>query len=357
MSRFSKGLISSVVLAATTLAFSQGSSAAVSWSFSEDSVSLGLSGVSPHVEKTGAVDRLWYSGGPAGTAVADCSDAGSCAAVSANWGTPINDVSFATFGGVKRAYFKKMDPGSGTQAVYLAPCATADCVSIGAATLASEGMKVSMQERAWGVPDAVELPCGAGVRIYIVESPSKSSSCPEKVASYTSTDGVNFVKDAGYRFAKDGYVDTEVLRAKTGEWVMIMADGPGCGSHQKLYVSESTDGLSWSSPVALTGTDKSRLDPTGYETSPGSNVFKIYFAAAASGKSMDYTLGRGSMKVGSAATSPGAVATTKTAKIGASCTTAGAKSTVKVAKKSVKVAKKSVKVTCKKVKKKLVWSR
>ena len=350
MSRFRKGLISSVVLVATTMAFSQGSSAAVSWSFSEDSVSLGLSGVSPHVEKTGAVDRLWYSGGPAGTAVADCSDAGSCAAVSANWGTPINDVSFATFGGVKRAYFKKMDPGSGTQAVYSAPCATADCVSIGAATLASEGMKVSMQERAWGVPDAVELPGGAGVRIYIVESPSKSSSCPEKVASYTSTDGVNFVKDAGYRFAKDGYVDTEVLRAKTGEWVMIMADGPGCGSHQKLYVSESTDGLSWSSPVALTGTDKSRLDPTGYETSPGSNVFKIYFAAAASGKSMDYTLGRGSMKVGSAATSPGAVATTKTAKIGASCRTAGAKSTVKVAKKSVKV-------TCKKVKKKLVWSR
>ena len=353
MSRFSKGLISSVVLVATTMAFSQGSSAAVSWSFSEDSVSLGLSGVSPHVEKTGAVDRLWYSGGPAGTAVADCSDAGSCAAVSANWGTPINDVSFATFGGVKRAYFKKMDPGSGTQAVYSAPCATADCVSIGAATLASEGMKVSMQERAWGVPDAVELPGGAGVRIYIVESPSKSSSCPEKVASYTSTDGVNFVKDAGYRFAKDGYVDTEVLRAKTGEWVMIMADGPGCGSHQKLYVSESTDGLSWSSPVALTGTDKSRLDPTGYETSPGSNVFKIYFAAAASGKSMDYTLGRGSMKVGSAATSPGAVATTKTAKIGASCTTAGAKSTVKVAKKSVKVTCKKVK----KVKKKLVWSR
>ena len=350
MSRFRKGLISSVVLVATTMAFSQGSSAAVSWSFSEDSVSLGLSGVSPHVEKTGAVDRLWYSGGPAGTAVADCSDAGSCAAVSANWGTPINDVSFATFGGVKRAYFKKMDPGSGTQAVYSAPCATADCVSIGAATLASEGMKVSMQVRAWGVPDAVELPGGAGVRIYIVESPNMATSCPEKVASYTSTDGVNFVKDAGYRFTKDGYVDTEVLRAKTGEWVMIMADGPGCGSHQRLYVSESTDGLSWSSPVALTGTDKSRLDPTGYETSPGSNVFKIYFAAAASGKSMDYTIGRGSMKVGAAATSSGTVATTTAAKIGASCTTAGAKSTVMVAKKTVKV-------TCKKVKNKLVWSK
>ena len=352
MSRFGKGLITSVVLAATTLAFSQGSFAAVSWSFSEDSVSLGLSGVSPHVEKTGAVDRLWYSGGPAGTAVADCSDAGSCAAVSANWGTPINDVSFATFGGVKRAYFKKMDPGSGTQAVYSAPCATADCTSIGAATLASEGMKVSMQERAWGVPDAVELPGGAGVRIYIVESPTKSSSCPEKVASYTSTDGVNFVKDAGYRFSKDGYVDTEVLRAKTGEWVMIMADGPGCGSHQRLYVSESTDGLSWSSPVVLTGTDKSRLDPTGYETSPGSNIFKIYFAAASSGKSMDFTLGRGSMKVAAAATSSGSVATTTTttAKIGASCTKAGAKSTVTVAKKKVNV-------TCKKVKNKLVWSK
>lgn len=352
MSRIRKGLIAAVVLATTTLGFSQGSSAAVSWSFTDESSNLGLTGVSPHAEKNGAVDRVWYSGGPAGTAVADCTSAGTCTAVAANWGSPINDVSFATFGGVKRAYFKKMDPNTGMQAVYSAPCATAECVSIGAATLTSEQMKVSTSMKAWGVPDAVELPGGAGVRIYIVESPVLSSSCPEEVASYTATDGVTFVKDAGYRFSKKGFVDTEVLRAKTGDWVMIMADGPGCGSAQKLYVSESTDGLTWSNPAAVTNTDKSRLDPTGYETAAGSNIFKIYFATSTGGKDMNYVLGSGTLKVAAAAaatattTTTTTVSTTKAAKLGGSCTKLGAKTTVN-----------KVKLTCKKVKTKTIWSK
>jgi hypothetical protein len=176
-----------------------------------------------------------------------------------------------------------------------------------------------------------------------------SSSCPEKVASYTSTDGVNFVKDAGYRFSKDGFVDTEILRATAGSWLMVMADGPGCGSTQKLYVSESTDGLTWSNPVVLTGSDKSRLDPTGYETAPGSNTFKIYFASSSGGKDTDYKIGVGTLKVSTTATAGTTTAAAK-AKIGAACSKAGTKATVTVAKKNVKV-------TCKLVKKKLVWSK
>lgn len=245
-----------------------------------------------------------------------------------------------------------MDPMSGTQAVYSAPCLTAECVSIGAATLTSEQMKVSSSMRAWGVPDAVELPGGAGVRIYIVESPTMNSSCPEKVASYTAADGVNFVKDAGYRFSKDGFVDTEVLRATTGSWLMVMADGPGCGSTQKLYVSESADGLTWSNPVAITGSDKSRLDPTGYETASGSNIYKIYFAMSSGGKDSNYTLSSGSLKfVAGATADTKAGATAAKAKIGAKCAKVGSKATVTMAKK------KKVTLTCKKVKKKLVWSR
>ena len=346
MSRFNKGVIALATMVAFTMACSQQSSASSSWAFTDDSTNLGLSGVSPHVERTGSVDRLWYSGGPQGTAVADCNSSGSCTTVAANWGSPINDVTFATFGGVKRAYFKKMDPMSGTQAVYSAPCLTADCVSIGAATLTSEQMKVSNSVRAWGVPDAVELPGGAGVRIYIVESPSEGR-CPEKVASYTSADGVTFVKDAGYRFSKDGYVDTEILRATTGSWLMIMSDGPGCGNTQELYVAESTDGLTWSNPVAITGSDKSRLDPTGYETSPGSNVFKVYFATSAGRQDMNFTIGSGTLKVGSGSSSSAATAT---AKVGAVCSKAGAKATVTISKKKTTL-------TCKTVKKKLVWSK
>lgn len=346
MSRFNKGVIALATMVAFTMACSQQSSASSSWAFTDDSANLGLSGVSPHVERTGSVDRLWYSGGPQGTAVADCNSSGSCTTVAANWGSPINDVTFATFGGVKRAYFKKMDPMSGTQAVYSAPCLTADCVSIGAATLTSEQMKVSNSVRAWGVPDAVELPGGAGVRIYIVESPSEGR-CPEKVASYTSADGVTFVKDAGYRFSKDGYVDTEILRATTGSWLMIMSDGPGCGNTQELYVAESTDGLTWSNPVAITGSDKSRLDPTGYETSPGSNVFKVYFATSAGRQDMNFTIGSGTLKIGSGSSSSAATAT---AKVGAACSKAGAKATVTISKKKTTL-------TCKTVKKKLVWSK
>jgi len=346
MSRVGKGFVALATLVTFTMACSQQSTAASSWTFTDDSVSLGLTGVSPHVERTGSIDRLWYSGGPQGTAVADCTASGTCTAVAANWGSPINDVTFATFGGVKRAYFKKMDPMSGTQAVYSAPCLTAECTSLGAATLTSEQMKVSNSIRAWGVPDAVELPGGAGVRIYIVESPSEGR-CPEKVASYSSTDGVTFVKDAGYRFSKDGYVDTEILRATTGSWLMIMADGPGCGNTQELYMAESTDGLTWSNPVAITGSDKSRLDPTGYETSPGSNLFKVYFATSGGRQDMNFTIGSGTLKV--AAASSSATATAK-AKAGAACTKAGAKA-------SVTVAKKKTTLTCKMVKKKLVWSK
>ncbi len=38
-------------------------SAVVSWQIADDSVSLGLTGVSPYVERAGSVDRLWRSGG------------------------------------------------------------------------------------------------------------------------------------------------------------------------------------------------------------------------------------------------------------------------------------------------------
>lgn len=311
-------------------------------SFSDDSVNLGMTGVSPHVERIGSVDRVWRSDGPQGTAVSDCTDAGTCTSVNANWGSPINDFTALTFGGKRRAYFKKMDPSSGTQGVYTAECTTADCTSIGSATLTSSQMQVPMGMKAWGVPDAVVLPDGSGVRIYIVESPTLNSSCPEKVAAYRSSDGVTFTKESGSLFSKDGFVDTEILRAKTGDWVMIMADGPGCGSAQKLYVATSADGLSWSTPQALTNTDRSRLDPTGYEVAP--NQFRVYFAASGGRSDMNFQIARGTLNL--TASSKATTATAKGVKAGARCTKAGLKA------KSGKTT-----LTCKTVKGKLTWSR
>ena len=187
---------------------------------------------------------------------------------------------------------------SQTQGVYSAPCTTDECLSFGTATITSSMMVVPQATRAWGVPDPVRLPDGR-IRIYIVESPaSTSGSCPEKVASYISADGITFTKEKGWRLT-GGFVDTEVLRAKNNNWVMIMADGPGCGGTkgsqkpQQLYITTSKNGLKWTTPKVLTGVDVGRLDPTGYEISP--NVFRIYYA---SGSITDnsYTIERATLR-------------------------------------------------------------
>ncbi len=287
--------------------------AVVEWELKDESVSLGMNGVSPHVEKTASGDRVFRSDMvPAGTAVSMCNDAGSCTTETLSVsGPPISDFAIAVTSSGPRAYFKRIDMASNTQAVYSAACADANCLSFGTATIASSGMQVSKDTKAWGVPDPVRLPDGR-IRIYIVESPSLGNSCPEKVASYISSDGISFTKESGWRL-ENGYVDTEVLRAKDGDWVMIMADGPGCTSAsgarkvQQLYVSTSVDGLAWAKPQVLTSTDVGRLDPTGYEVSP--NVFRIYYAAG--GSDNNFTIKRATMRIKDTAAG-GGVGVTKT---------------------------------------------
>jgi hypothetical protein len=286
------------IAALTTVAGAAPAGAVVSWKFTEDAVSLGMEGVSPHVERVGTTDRVWRAGTAAGTAVSVCTDAGACTAetLSTGGGGPVSDFTMAQAPSGMRAYFVLVSPSAGTKAVYSAACATAECLAIGAATPASSGMQVSTNAKAWGVPDAVRLPDGR-IRIYIVESPV-DGACPEKVASYISSDGISFTKESGWRL-EGGYVDTEILRAKDGEWLMIMANGPGCGGLQRLFVSTSNDGLTWATPVALTSSDAGRLDPTGYETSAGSNVFRIYYASCSSNPCPNntYAVKRGTLSI------------------------------------------------------------
>ena len=272
--------------------------AVVEWALTEDAVSLGLTGVSPHVERTGNADRLWYPGGLAGTAVSDCNDAGACTIVP-NTGRLGSDFTAITLpNGTRRAYFVEisMTPGANTKSVSSAACLTTACTAVGTSTIAAAELVVSQTVKAWGVPDAVVTPDGK-VRLYVVESPGAGSNCPEKVASYISSDGISFTKEAGWRL-EGGYVDTEVLRAKDGDWVMVMADGPGCDDRvQKLYMSTSNDGLTWAKPQKISGSDLRRLDPTGYEVS--TNVFRIYYATAVAGALGDvtYTIKRGTIAI------------------------------------------------------------
>jgi len=268
---------------------------AATWQMNEDAVTLGINGASAHVERMNGVDRVWRADGAQGTVASDCNDAGVCTPVSLS-GRLGFDFTVVTFpNGSKRAYFKDMDPQS--QQVYSAPCLDANCTAIGARTATTEEMKVPTSTKAWGVPDAVLLPDGR-VRIYIVESPV-IGKCLEKVASYISTDGVSFTKEPGWRF-ENGYVDTEILRAKTNDYVMIMADIACTSSRkQQLFMSTSKDGLSWSAPEMLSTAGLFGLDPTGYETSNG--VFRIYYTKFPEAKGGDYVLGRGTLTYTAAA--------------------------------------------------------
>jgi len=272
--------------------------AVVEWALTEDAVSLGLTGVSPHVERTGGVDRIWHPGGLAGTVVADCNDAGACTSVSITGRLDTDFTAITLPNGTRRAYFVEMSmtPGVNTKSVSSAPCLTSACTGVGTSTVTAAELVVSQNEKAWGVPDAVVTPDGK-VRLYVVETPTQSNNCAEKVASYISSDGISFTKEAGWRL-EGGYVDTEVLRAKDGEWLMVMADGPGCGDQvQKLYVSSSNDGLTWAKPQRISGSDLRRLDPTGYEVS--ANVFRVYYATAVAGALGDvtYTIKRGTIAI------------------------------------------------------------
>ena len=300
MSKFRKSARGFTVATMLAISFTplHTASAVVEWALAEDSVSLSLTGVSPHVERTGNADRLWYPGGLAGTSVADCNDAGACTSVPVTGRLGSDFTAITLPNGTRRAYFVEisMTPGANTKSVSSAACLTTACTAVGTSTIAAAELVVSQTVKAWGVPDAVVTPDGK-VRLYVVESPGAGSNCPEKVASYISSDGISFTKEAGWRL-EGGYVDTEVLRAKDGDWVMVMADGPGCDDRvQKLYMSTSNDGLTWAKPQKISGSDLRRLDPTGYEVS--TNVFRVYYATAVAGALGDvtYTIKRGTISI------------------------------------------------------------
>ena len=74
--------------------------------------------------------------------------------------------------------------------------------------------------------------------------------------------------------------------------------------------------MTWATPQKISGSDFSRLDPTGYEVS--TNVFRIYYATTAAGALGDvtYTIKRGTIAIkqssSEVAITGGKKATTKT---------------------------------------------
>jgi hypothetical protein len=317
------------------------------WTFSEDSVSLSIGGrdcVDPFAEPTGSVDRIYApcaADVPAALSVYDCSESGSCtkATLRSRMGKSFTKVKLAS--GQYRAYYVSQDFNNCVNTVETGILSN-DGLEVSGATstgifqkvekikikdLSGKEMSVCKTE-AWGVPDAVITPDGK-VRIYIVEenesataSNSSQKKCTavdknklkrqdgspialvpptsEVIASYTSSDasGITFTKDSGYRFV-GGYVDPEVLRAKSGDWVAIVSTGPGCEG-QQYFVSTSSDGLDWKiASDSLNSLSVFAGDPTGYELS--NNKFRIYYWTSpfhmGTGPATGFTLRRGTLEL------------------------------------------------------------
>jgi hypothetical protein len=282
-----------------------------SWKLTTESVNLNLGGVSPHVEKLVSGDRIWFASPaalPDPIMVVDCNESGSCVrqTLSSRFGSDATIVTLKD--GTRKVFFVEMGP-NGKKIKYAT--VNGNSLSHGAVSdLDVEGSSVSAKEMAWGVPDAVVMPDGR-VRVYWVLSTQGAANprLPETLVSATSTDATasKFVRDPGTSLT-GGYVDSEILRAVDGDWVMMVSTGPGAGT-QSLYMATSTDGLNWNlDKKQISSPDESALDPSGYEIS--STEWRIYYVSAEPGMRVDrnYQLKRATLTWSKESAKPAATA-------------------------------------------------
>jgi hypothetical protein len=289
MKRFT-AFLAAIVLAAGML--SQQAHAELkggTWTLTTESVNLNLKGVSPYVEKSPTgLDRIWFASPdalPDPIMITDCTESGACTrqTLASRFGSDSTVVTLKD--GTRKVFFVEMGP-SGKKIKFAT--ITGNTLAHGAVSeLNVAGSSVSQDEKAWGVPDSVLLPDGR-VRVYWVLSDQATGKAglPETIVSATSTDSTAtaFVRDPGTRLT-GGYVDSDILRANDGDWVMMVSTGPGGGT-QSLYMATSKDGLTWDiNPNPISSSSESALDPTGYET--GTNTWRIYYVSAEPGMRVD----------------------------------------------------------------------
>lgn len=99
----------------------------------------------------------------------------------------------------------------------------------------------------------------------------------EVIRSASSTDGRTFTPDAGYRLV-DGYVDAHVIKAETGNWLMLVSTTPNPERlPQQIYMARSSDGLTWqvNTNVLIRVPNGNALDPTAVALSNG--AYRVYY--------------------------------------------------------------------------------
>ena len=240
------------------------------WTFTEDNVSLGISGVSPEaiLLNDGSV-RLYVT--DIGMPVYRASDGLTFSAETASMPSGSDPTLIQLDDGTYRMYYVDQ----GLQMIWTATSSD----GLNWIKESSTGIGNTTGGEAWGVPDSIELPDGR-IRLYWVDMPSGvSSSNFEVIKSAISSDGLTFTEEGGYR-TEDGYVDPYILLTEEGNWIGLFSTTPDPSRlPQRIYVGTSTDGLTWSveSESIITVSGGNALDPTAVALGDGS--YRVYYSA------------------------------------------------------------------------------
>ena len=248
------------------------------WTFAEDNVNFGISGVSPEAVllDDGSV-RLYVT--DMGIKIYKSSDGLNFTEETASPPQGGADPTLIKLSdGTYRMYYK--DRPEQLETI----CTATSPDGLTWAKESDTGISNTTGGMAWGVPDSVELPDGR-IRLYWVDCPS----CPtppngyEVIKSAISSGGLTFAEESGYR-TEGGYVDPHIMLAETGNWVglfplMPLFDPEDDTQPMEMYVGTSTDGLTWSieSEPIITVSGGHAFDPASYPLGDGS--YRIYYSA------------------------------------------------------------------------------
>lgn len=243
-----------------------------SWSFSADTVALGLTGVSPGalLMKDGSV-RIYLAPLSGGLAVYRATDGlnfklESVAPFSGSDPTPVilPDGSYRVYAVTQNAGGVK----------FLYSMVSADGLS-NWSTPVPAGISDPVKVTGWGVPNVIKAPDNT-YRAFWVASPSETG--PPNIESATSADGITFTQDGGHRLSN--YVDPQILKADPSDWLAVFSTRPGFGL-QQLYLANSSDGLNWTvDPRPITSVaGKNIVDPASVRLD--AKTFRIYYSVSA----------------------------------------------------------------------------
>jgi len=244
------------------------------WTFTEDNVSLGISGVSPEaILLSDDSVRLYVT--DMGIKIYKSSDGLNFTEETASPPQGGADPTLIELSdGTYRMYYRDM-PGQ------LETICTA---------ISSDGLNWTRESNtwisntsggeAWGVPDSVELPDGR-IRLYWVDTPPGCPDPPngyEVIKSAISSNGLTFTEESGYR-TEGGYVDPYILVAEEGNWIGLFSLMLPDLKPMKMYIGTSTDGLTWSiesnSIISVSGGHA--IDPTAVPLGDGS--YRVYYGS------------------------------------------------------------------------------